>query len=116
MKFYQIISMFLVFFLISTLAYVFIYSPALSLPKSESTSSIETHSYEKKIVCTDGANFSCMLGPCDGIRTCKKGQWSECYIIKVCFPGSNTSCNENGCAVGHKTCNECGTGYGECTE
>ncbi len=115
MEFPQLIAIFLVFFLIASLVYVFYYIPALSLPSTKDlkkSASIEL----KQIVCNNGVNVTCPLGSCDGIRTCKNGQWSECYLIKICFPGANTSCNENGCAVGHKTCNECGTGYGECTE
>lgn len=116
MKFYQLISLILVFFLLSTIVYVFYYVPSLSLQKASGNYQVNDSISEKKSVCTDGQDTTCKTGSCDGIKTCKSGQWTECFLVKVCLPGTNTSCNENGCAVGYKTCNDCGTGYGECTE
>ena len=64
--------------------------------------------------CTEGTNMSCTLGTCTGYRVCESGEWSECRFERICVPGSVAPCIENYCAVGYKTCNECGTGYGEC--
>jgi len=64
--------------------------------------------------CSDSAVYECKLGPCDGIRECKSGRYQSCALKKICEPGAVSSCEEHGCATGRRTCNECGTGYGEC--
>jgi len=66
--------------------------------------------------CIDGTNQTCNAGKCDGVRVCKNGKLGNCFVIKNCVPGAKISCGPHGCATGYKTCNECGTGYGECVE
>ena len=52
---------------------------------------------------------------CDGKQYCKNGEWTACYKNDViCKPGSTTTCAINPCTAGIKTCNDCGTGWGEC--
>jgi hypothetical protein len=67
-----------------------------------------------KPVCKDNENKTCFVGKCSGSIYCRSGEWSTCIVDRICVPGSTKPCVENYCAYGYKTCDECGTGYGQC--
>ncbi|MBN1169820.1 hypothetical protein JXA56_02255 [Candidatus Micrarchaeota archaeon] len=66
-------------------------------------------------ICIDGETKSCIVGSCNGTMACRNGKWSVCKWEILCEPGSRVPCSSEGCFNGIKICNECGTGYGNCT-
>ena len=69
---------------------------------------------EPEPICENGETKTCFAGNCRGEQVCISGRWSACRLHMICIPGSKAPCIEFGCVSGYKTCNECGTGYGEC--
>lgn len=66
--------------------------------------------------CEPGSTRDCLTeAGCDGKQTCTDYRWSSCRQNKrICRPGYRKPCAYTPCIVGHKVCNECGTGYGPC--
>jgi len=102
------VLIFLVLFLGIAAVLLFIFSP--TPPSAGSNISIDI-SVDKE--CTEGDTKNCVLDGCDGLIYCNDGKWSNCFIEKVCKPGSQKGCFE-GCFGGYMTCNECGNGYEDC--
>ena len=71
-------------------------------------------SEKKELPCVEDETKTCFSGSCNGYQVCKNSEWSRCIIKRICNPNSRENCVENGCSVGYKLCNECGTGYEEC--
>jgi hypothetical protein len=66
--------------------------------------------------CSAGQEIACATEKnCPGVRTCVQGEWSACIVRKICTPGAQAACFVDACAMGYKTCNPCGTGYGDCS-
>ncbi len=65
-------------------------------------------------LCSENETRQCMVGNCSGEQRCIDGRWTSCRVKMICVPGSKVPCATYGCAYGYKTCNECGSGYGEC--
>lgn len=83
----------------------------LTIPKPPSSSPVVKNiSYE----CEEGEIKDCItLDGCEGTIQCNNGKWGDCVVPKICVPGSKLKCME-GCLVGYKECNECGTAYLGC--
>lgn len=65
--------------------------------------------------CNDGENRSCTAGDCDGTQECRVGAWDACRLPqKKCVPGEKVGCSVDSCKFGYRTCNSCGTGFGQC--
>ncbi|HIH18883.1 TPA: hypothetical protein HA225_02805 [Candidatus Micrarchaeota archaeon] len=78
--------------------------------------------------CSDSVTFSvirrecepterekCLVGGCEGEKTCIGGFFSECVLPrKICVPGERTGCTLDACRFGRMECNACGTGFLEC--
>lgn len=93
-------------FLFAIIAYIVFFASAQPL---------ELHyPVEKPPICEDGQKKSCMVDNCTGTSICEDNSWSVCSWERVCDPGSRIACVENGCAIGYRECNECGTGYSPC--
>jgi hypothetical protein len=62
-------------------------------------------------VCTDGSNEACVIGGCDGTRTCANNAWSSCVENPdVCAPGALQDCGGGR----NQICNTCGSGWSVC--
>ena len=100
----------LLFVLTITFIYVFfLYAPsanAISFPSTKYTTEITA--------CKSGDSTSCIINSCSGTVRCVNGIWGGCIVSQSCIPGEETNCYTQACSVGHKTCNECGTGYSSC--
>ncbi len=79
----------------------------LSAPPEEIT--------EPEKTCTENETRDCMKGPCEGMQTCINEEWGKCTVEIICTPGTKTPCVVDHCSSAYKVCNDCGTGYGECT-
>lgn len=66
--------------------------------------------------CEEGTTKQCMIDNCTGLAICRSGKWEGCRLELVCTPGSIMPCIEDYCVIGYKRCNECGTGYENCTK
>jgi len=66
--------------------------------------------------CEAGETRDCLTHDgCDGTQRCVDYEWTPCKKNRmVCRPGQRKACAYTPCKVGHKECNECGTGYGPC--
>lgn len=65
--------------------------------------------------CSAGEARNCTLNGCPGTQKCYNGAYSSCVLPKkTCVPGRKIGCSSDSCKFGYMTCNECGTGYGEC--
>jgi hypothetical protein len=65
--------------------------------------------------CIAGQARNCSVGGCTGTSLClEDGTWGSCNWQRVCTPGSTLPCLQDGCAYAYKTCNPCGSGYGDC--
>jgi len=106
----RFLAPFMAFLLISTfiISIYIILRPAESIPQPASDNSISK--------CKEGMSQFCSVGGCSGISECINGKWSVCSWEKICISGSHAPCLDNGCFYGYKTCNFCGTAYGECPE
>jgi hypothetical protein len=70
---------------------------------------------ENESGCAPGTARACSVGICSGMSTCLgDGTWGGCDWQRVCIPGSRAPCIQDGCAYAFKTCNPCGSGYGDC--
>lgn len=95
-------------FLFAVLLYVFFTPPKTTVKNTEPT-------IIKQSVCQAGNNRTCNVGACKGTETCNNGQWGNCLVATICTPGKTYPCMFKGCSCGVKVCNECGTGYSNCT-
>jgi hypothetical protein len=69
----------------------------------------------EKTECGEGDSQACVVGKCNGTRTCYGGRWGGCIQPKkVCPPGQRMGCSVDGCNFGYAFCNECGSGFGPC--
>ena len=90
-----------------------------SLPSPQySSSPSQTASSQPE--CAENSKASCTLANgCEGKKVCFQGKWTGCIApMQACTPGSKLGCaftDENGCGVGEKTCNACGTGWSGCS-
>jgi len=82
--------------------------------RNENCSSNASFTVERQ-ECEDGQTQSCSEGACNGTMRCHGGRWGSCDLPKkVCSPGQRIGCSTDGCRFGYKTCNPCGSGFGEC--
>lgn len=98
----------LFFILFVSFFYIFFYQRGTEVPIISFQNTIQ----EKE--CEEGEIATCVKDGCDGTMECINGKFSSCSIEKICVPGSKIGCAMDSCTTGYKTCNECGTGYGEC--
>ncbi len=66
--------------------------------------------------CDEGGEQDCKIGSCTGRQACAAGRFGNCVLPKkVCVPGTKTGCTLNSCQFGYRICNDCGTGYSDCS-
>jgi len=73
--------------------------------------------------CEEGITQECTTSSgCSGQQTCIGGTWGDCELsAPACEPNAVETCtpiiNETSCNsfTGSKTCNDCGTGFSECS-
>ena len=87
--------------------------PALDNPLSSDSSSAPE--------CAENSEMPCTLSNgCTGRQVCLNGEWIGCIApVPACEPGAVQSCAfqdaGGACSAGMRECNECGTGWGECS-
>jgi len=82
--------------------------------KNENCSSSASFRVERQ-ECEDGQALRCSEGACNGTMRCYGSRWGGCELPrKVCSPGQKIGCSTDGCKFGYRTCNPCGSGFGEC--
>ncbi len=97
--------------LIGTVIYAFFFIQAAT-PPGQTREITRTHF---AATCIEGTAEACNTGRnCGGVRQCIRGSWTGCIIEEACRPGERIPCVPDGCTIGYKACNECGSGYGEC--
>ncbi len=67
-------------------------------------------------ICNDKESETCVREDgCIGHKDCYNGHWTECIVEQICKPNRTVLCQFNSCSFGFRTCNACGTAWGECT-
>jgi len=68
---------------------------------------------EKK--CSDKESETCIREDgCTGHKDCYNGHWTQCIVEQICKPNRTVLCQFNSCSFGFRTCNACGTAWGDC--